>query len=86
MQAKLYWYMFETIKLGNDIENGETFQYVVPANCWFASEPAPDSRFSFVGCTVAPAFDFADFELAEADELINEYPQHAETIKRLCRQ
>ena len=76
----------DTIQLGNDIANGETFQYVVPANCWFASEPATKSDYSFVGCTVAPGFDFADFELAKADELINLYPQHVEAIKRLCRQ
>jgi predicted cupin superfamily sugar epimerase len=75
----------EIIKLGNDIASGETFQYVVPANCWFASEPAVNTEFSFVGCTVAPGFDFADFELAKADELIKLYPQHEETIRRLCR-
>ena len=76
----------EIIKLGKDILSGETFQYVVPANCWFASEPAADSNFSFVGCTVAPGFDFADFELASAQELMQRYPEHAKIIKRLCRQ
>ena len=77
---------FETIKLGNDIENGETFQYSVPARCWFASEPGADTDFSFVGCTVAPGFDFDDFELAKADELSRLYPQQEELIRRLCRQ
>ncbi len=75
----------ETIKLGRDVLNGETFQFVVPANAWFASEPAPGSTFSFVGCTVAPGFDFADFELAEAEELSKEFPQHESVVKRLCR-
>ena len=75
----------ETVNLGNDTNRGETFQYVVPAGCWFASEPAPGSIFSFVGCTVAPGFDFTDFELAEANELIKQYPQYPEMIKRLCR-
>ena len=74
------------IRLGNNIAAGETFQYVVPANCWFASEPAPESDFSFVGCTVAPGFDFADFELAKANELIQLFPQHQSIIQRLCRQ
>src|SRR5271155_1623169 len=54
----------EIIKLGNDVSNNETFQYVVPAGCWFASEPAENAAYSFVGCTVAPGFDFADFTLA----------------------
>jgi predicted cupin superfamily sugar epimerase len=77
---------FETIKLGNDIAQSQTFQYVVPAGCWFASEPAPNTSFSFVGCTVAPGFDFLDFELAKADELVKVYPQYKDIIKRLCRQ
>ncbi|MES1215973.1 MAG: cupin domain-containing protein [Bacteroidota bacterium] len=74
-----------TITLGNDINKGEVFQYVVPANCWFASEPAPGSQFSFVGCTVAPGFDFADFELADATMLSKLYPQHENIVSRLCR-
>jgi hypothetical protein len=72
-------------RLGNNLLNGETFQFVVPANCWFASEPAPNSNFSFVGCTVSPGFDFADFELANEDELSKQFPEYSNTIKRLCR-
>jgi predicted cupin superfamily sugar epimerase len=72
-------------RLGNNILNGEVFQYVVPAGCWFASEPGLESDFSFVGCTVAPGFDYADFELARAKNLIEEYPQHEAIIQRLCR-
>jgi len=75
----------EIISLGNDLENGQAFQYVVPANCWFASRPAPGSEYCFVGCTVSPGFEFEDFELANAVTLSNEYPQHAITIKELCR-
>lgn len=75
----------QTIALGCNINAGETFQYVVPANCWFASEPARGSLFAFTGCTVAPGFDFADFELASANELSAEYPLHAAIIRRLCR-
>jgi len=75
----------ETIRLGNDIAGGQHFQYIVPAGCWFASEPAKESNFSFVGCTVSPGFDFADFEMANADELVKYYPQHVELIKRLRR-
>lgn len=75
----------EIIKLGNNVLNGEVFQAVVPAGCWFASEPAPNSEFSFVGCTVAPGFDFADFELAKAEELVKVFSQHEALITRLCR-
>jgi predicted cupin superfamily sugar epimerase len=36
-----------------------------------------------VGCTVAPGFDFADFEMAKQDELLSDYPQHSEWIRKL---
>lgn len=75
----------EIIRLGSNFSNEEVFQYVVPANCWFASCPSPESRFSLVGCTVSPGFDFADFELADAALLSEIYPQHQAIINKLCR-
>lgn len=78
--------ILETIKLSDDIFNGKTFQCVIPARCWFASEPASNTEFSFVGCTVAPGFDFEDFELGKADELVKQFPQHEILIRKLCRQ
>ena len=75
----------DVIKLGRDISNGETFQAVVPAGTWFASRPVASGNFSFVGCTVAPGFDFNDFELAEREQLAALYPQHATLIKQLTR-
>ena len=75
----------DIIHLGNDIEKGQVFQFVVPANCWFASRPAPGSTFCFVGCTVAPGFDFTDFELATASSLTALFPQHKAIIEELCR-
>lgn len=75
----------DIISLGNDMEQGQLFQYVVPANCWFASRPARNSSFCFVGCTVAPGFDFADFEMADATALSALFPQHEILITSLCR-
>lgn len=75
----------ELIKLGNNLNEGERFQAVVPAECWFASEPAGSIAFSFVGCTVAPGFDFNDFQLAQSEELSKHYPQHKLLINRLTR-
>ncbi|MBI2981843.1 MAG: cupin domain-containing protein [Deltaproteobacteria bacterium] len=46
----------EKIRLGQDILAGEKVQHVVPAGCWFGGYSAEESRFSFVGCTVAPGF------------------------------
>jgi len=45
---------------------------VVPAGSWFAAAAAPGSAWSLVSCTVAPGFDFADFELASAAQLPGE--------------
>lgn len=77
---------YEVLQLGSDMEKGESFQLWVPAGSWFASECKPGASFSFVGCTVAPGFDFNDFELAVADRLSALYPQHSNIIRRLCRQ
>jgi len=75
----------KVISLGNDLEKGQSFQCVVPANRWFASRPAPESEYCFVGCTVSPGFEFEDFELADLTELLVMYPQHKSIIKELCR-
>lgn len=72
-------------RLGNNPADGSVFQFIVPANCWFASRPAQNSEFCFVGCTVAPGFDFEDFEMANADALIKLFPEHEVLIQSLCR-
>jgi uncharacterized protein len=73
------------ILLGSDAEAGEAFQAVVKAGCWFGSRLLDPGAFALVGCTVAPGFDFADFELAKRGELVRQYPQHRELIERLTR-
>ena len=52
----------ETITLGIDFEAGERPQAVVPALAWQAAETT--GEWTLVGCTVAPGFEFAAFELA----------------------
>lgn len=71
--------------IGMDIEKGYLPQLTVPANCWFASSVKSKNGYSFVGCTVAPGFDFNDFELAKREELTKIYPKHKEIIKALTR-
>jgi uncharacterized protein len=51
-----------TVRLGVDLAAGEVPQAIVPAQAWQAAESAGD--WTLVGCTVAPGFDFAAFELA----------------------
>jgi len=73
-------------RLGPVILNGDVHQYMVPANTWFASRVAAGGDFSLVGCTVAPGFDFADFQLADRADLLVRFPQHAPSIVALTRQ
>jgi predicted cupin superfamily sugar epimerase len=51
-----------SVRLGPDLAAGEVPQAVVPAHAWQAAESTGD--WTLVGCTVAPGFDFAKFELA----------------------
>lgn len=72
-------------RLGRDYSQGEQLQLVIPAGSWFASSVEESGGFALVGCTVAPGFDFADFELAKRKELSDLYPQHAGLIALLTR-
>jgi predicted cupin superfamily sugar epimerase len=70
-------------RLGPGIAAGESLQHVVPAGHWFGAAPYPGTKFSLVGCTVAPGFDFADFELGKKADLLRQYPQAKDVIERL---
>ena len=74
----------QTVLLGNNPENGEVLTTVIPAGCWFGSTPAADSAYCLAGCTVSPGFDFKDFQLANAAELMKTYPDHQELITTYC--
>lgn len=71
-------------RLGADPTLGQRFQLAVQAGCWFGATVDDPVGFGLVGCTVAPGFDFADFELADRVALARRYPQHAELIERLA--
>jgi predicted cupin superfamily sugar epimerase len=73
------------LHLGNRPEAGEVFQAAVKAGCWFGSRLKDGEGFALVGCTVAPGFEFADFELAKRSELTAAYPQHGRLIAGLTR-
>jgi predicted cupin superfamily sugar epimerase len=73
----------EILRLGADIANGESFQQLVPAGCWFASRPVMNHGFTLAGCTVSPGFDFTDFEMANKSVLLSEFPQYANWINEL---
>jgi uncharacterized protein len=70
-------------KLGADVDKGESLQVIVPARCWFGANVEQPDAYSLSGCTVAPGFEFQDFEMANREDLIKEFPAHRQTIERL---
>lgn len=77
---------YAALRVGPGLDSGEEPQAVVRAGAWFAAEVAGHSGYSLVGCTVAPGFDFADFEFADRDELLGLCPAERELIERLTRE
>lgn len=75
----------DKIKLGSNPENDEVFQAVVPADSWFASIAEGENPYALVGCTVSPGFDFRDFEMAEREDLLKEFPHLKKEILALTR-
>ena len=75
----------DVARLGLNLDAGERPQVVVPAGTWFGTALAAGASHCLVGCTVAPGFEFADFELADGPELEATYPEAAEWIRRMRR-
>jgi uncharacterized protein len=73
------------IQLSSDPADGLLLQAVIQAGRWFACRVRDPNSFALVGCTVAPGFDFADFEMAKQAELIRAFPQHRELIEQFTR-
>jgi hypothetical protein len=71
--------------LGLDPANGAFPQVTVPTGSWFGAHSADPDGYALVSCTVAPGFDFADFEMPRRDELLSLYPRHAAVITALTR-
>jgi predicted cupin superfamily sugar epimerase len=70
--------------LTNDLDGGEP-AHVVPAGRWQAARLAAGSNWAFCGCTVAPGFDFAYFEMPPAKALIATHPTHERIIRELTK-
>jgi uncharacterized protein len=73
------------IILGKNLNYGERFQAVIEKGIWFAAEVIDKDSYSLVSCTVAPGFDFNDFELGEREVLLRDYPEYSEEILRFTK-
>jgi predicted cupin superfamily sugar epimerase len=68
-----------TLVLGGE---GEP-QAIVPAGAWYGARLGDGGAWALMGGTVAPGFDFADFELAERAALLARWPGHHAAIEAL---
>jgi predicted cupin superfamily sugar epimerase len=69
--------------LGNRLDLDEEPQVIIKANTWFAAQVKDEMGFALVNCTVAPGFDFDDFELGKKDELVKRFPNSKNEIEKL---
>ena len=76
---------YAAIELGRDLQKGQVLQFTIPRNCWFAAKNLDGNTFSLVGCTVAPGFEYQDFELAKKEDLMSSYPQYEALIREFTR-
>jgi predicted cupin superfamily sugar epimerase len=75
------------IKIGNNLNSGEIPQVLVPAGVWQGTrmlKPTKD-KYSLLGTTMAPGFEYDDFTMGERAQMINEFPQLRELIYKFTR-
>jgi predicted cupin superfamily sugar epimerase len=70
----LYDGKLDVFKLGSNVELNESLQILIPAESWFGAKVPQPGTYTLAGCTVAPGFNFDDFEIANRDELLKEFP------------
>jgi uncharacterized protein len=77
----------EVVVLGSDVLGGQKPQYVVPRGSWQGSIPLGKGpkAYSMIGNTLAPSFDYSDFEMGYRSELQQAYPRRAGLIAQLTR-
>ena len=76
---------YSTIFLGSGDSEQFNFQAVVDMKCWFATEVLHPGQYALVGCTVAPGFEFNDFEMAHREKLMKQFSHHSELIRKFTR-
>jgi predicted cupin superfamily sugar epimerase len=71
------------VTLGSDILAGQSPQLVVPAGVWQGSFLQAGGTVALLGTTMAPGFDFADYEGGDRARLTAKYPAFADLIQQL---
>jgi predicted cupin superfamily sugar epimerase len=71
------------VTMGHDIEAGQQLQVIVPRGVWQGSFLKEGGSFALLGTTMAPGFDFSDYETGDRKDLIERYSEHKELIMKL---
>ena len=71
--------------LGSDMALGHEPQFTIPAQTTFAAELCHPGEWCLIGCSVSPAFDFADFVWGDIDGLCESFPEQSDLLLRLGR-
>lgn len=74
-----YW----TKRCGLNIDEKAHPQLFIPKNTWFGAEVGESDSYILIGCTVAPGFEFEDFQLASRHHLLDLFPQHESIVNKL---
>lgn len=74
----------EIVTIGNNLASGQRPQVLVPRGVWQGARLAPGGRYALLGCTVAPGFDYADYEHGKRASLIAGFPDFSEWIATLA--
>lgn len=73
------------LRIGMDLAAAERPQVLAPRGVWQGSRLVPDGRWALLGCTVAPGFEFEDYEAGQRAELVAAWPEFGELIRALTR-
>jgi predicted cupin superfamily sugar epimerase len=71
--------------IGSDFMNGMEPQVVVPAQVWQGIRLVEGGKWALLGTTMAPRFEYEDFELGNREKLSELFPKFAEVIKAFTR-
>lgn len=78
-----------TVKLGNNIDQGEAPQLLVKGGYWKASEllidQADPEQYGLISEAVVPGFDYQDMQIANSNDLLTLWPQHRNTLQHLIK-
>ena len=75
----------QIVILGNDLLKGMQPQVVIPKGIWQGSRLIIGGEFALLGATMAPGFEFEDYEHGNRESLVSLYPRFSDKIRSLTR-